>query len=294
MNLMQRSFAALTIISVLFGLSPIPVVRASSVTVTIDGVVQTSVYPGDLIRGTTFSAVYYVGEDGFRYVFPNEKTYKTWYSDANGNADFSTVKTLSDARLAAMQMGGNVTYQPGSKMIKINSDPKTYQVSPGGVLRWVTSEDVAVAVYGVTWNTQIDDVPDGFFTNYSIGSAIESIDDLDEAVCFDEGEPCSYTISDDKELTTYSMVMIDDMAYRDVTEGAGTVTTIHAGETVMFLNGDDVSHTATADDNSWGTGTMQAMGYFVRRFDTPGTYTYFCSYHPEMTGTVIVEEAMTM
>lgn len=287
MNLRSRSLAVFAMLGLLIQFTPVASVQASSVSVTIDGVVQTTIYPGDLIRGTTFSAVYYVGEDGFRYVFPNDKTYFTWYEN------FDSVKTISDADLATIQMGGNVTYQPGSKMIKINSDPKTYQVSPGGVLRWVTSEDVAVAVYGVTWNTQIDDVPDGFFTNYSIGSAIESIDDLDEAVCFDEGEMCSYTISDDKELSTYSMVMIKDMAFEDIS-ASESVTTISAGQTVMFFNMDDVNHTATADDNAWGTGTLKPGQYFVRRFDTPGTYTYFCSYHPEMTGTVIVEEAMTM
>lgn len=296
MNHISRSFASLTIMSVLVGLLPIPAANAApfDVTLIIDGVVQTSVYPGDLVRGTTFSAVYYVGEDGFRYVFPNEKTYKTWYSDEHGNADFSTVKILSDANLAAMQMGGNVTYRPGSKMIKINSDPKTYQVAAGGVLRWVTSEEVAVAIYGTDWNTKIDDVADGFFTNYEIGTAIESIDDLDEAVCFDKYEPCDYTISDDKDLTMYSMVIIEDMAFRDVTAGTGTVTTIQVGDTVMFFNTDNTTHTATADDASWGTGTIQEMGNFVRRFDEPGTYTYFCSYHPEMTGTIIVEEALTM
>lgn len=243
--------------------------------------------PGDLIRGTTFSAVYYMGEDGFRYVFPNDKTYFTWYSD------FSNVKMVSDADLAMIQMGGNVTYRPGSRMIKINSDPKTYQVAVGGELRWVASEEVAVAVYGADWNTKIDDVADGFFGNYTVGSAIESVDDLDEAICFDGGEPCEYTISHDKELSDYTRITIQNMMYNGAMDGENTVV-IQAGQTVRFFNADDVKHTATADDNSWGTGTMNSGDSFVRRFDEPGTYTYFCSYHPEMTGTVIVEEVATM
>ena len=36
---------------------------------------------GDLIRGTSFSTVYYYGSDGMRYTFPNEKSYFSWYTD---------------------------------------------------------------------------------------------------------------------------------------------------------------------------------------------------------------------
>jgi len=91
------------------------------------------IQPGDLIRGTSFPAVYYYGRDGFRYVFPNDKAYFTWYSD------FSSVKWISDADMGKVQIGGNVTYRPGVKMIKINSDPKTYAISRGGKLRWGTA-----------------------------------------------------------------------------------------------------------------------------------------------------------
>ena len=84
---------------------------------------------GDLVRGQSFPAVYYVGRDGFRYVFPNDKAYFTWYSN------FDNVKWLSDPDLGTLQIGGNVTYRPGAKMIKINSDPKVYAVGENGSLR---------------------------------------------------------------------------------------------------------------------------------------------------------------
>src|SRR3989344_4361505 len=58
---------------------------------------------GDLIKASQ-PAVYYYGSDGKRYVFPNEKTYKTWY------ADFSAVKVITDAELATYAIGGNATY----------------------------------------------------------------------------------------------------------------------------------------------------------------------------------------
>ncbi|MBI4457398.1 hypothetical protein HY633_00350 [Candidatus Uhrbacteria bacterium] len=146
---------------------------------------------GTLVKSPTLSAaVYYVGGDGKRYVFPNEKTYKTWY------ADFSQVVTITPAELTALGIGGNVTYKPGAKMVKITTDPKVYAVGKGGALRWVTSEAVAVALYGSAWNTKIDDVPDAFFTNYKTGTDITSSGDFSPA-----GESSQATsINDDKGL----------------------------------------------------------------------------------------------
>jgi hypothetical protein len=129
---------------------------------------------GDLIKAST-PAVYYYGADGKRYVFPNEKTYYTWYSD------FSSVKTITDAELAAVQIGGNVTYKPGVKMVKITTDPKVYAVGANGTLRWVTSEAVAIALYGTNWNKMIDDVADSFFVNYTVGAAINSASEFSPA-----------------------------------------------------------------------------------------------------------------
>lgn len=67
-------------------------------------------------------AVYYLGADGKRYVFPNQKTYMTWYSN------FSTVKVVSSTEMSSYPIGGNATYRPGTKMIKITTDPKVYAV----------------------------------------------------------------------------------------------------------------------------------------------------------------------
>lgn len=126
---------------------------------------------GDLIRalGTeTQGAVYYYGGNGKRYVFPNEKTYRTWY------LDFSTVKTITLAELQTLPLGGNVTYKPGARLVKITTDPKVYAVDAHSTLRWVETEAVAAALYGADWNTKVDDIPDAFFINYKVGSPIPS------------------------------------------------------------------------------------------------------------------------
>ncbi len=122
---------------------------------------------GTLIKASG-QAVYWYSKDGKRYVFPDEKTYRTWY------ADFSGVKTVTDAELASLPIGGNVTSRPGAKLLKIMTDPKTYAVDAHGTLRWVTSESVAAQLYGADWNRKVNDVPDAFFTNYAVGTPIDA------------------------------------------------------------------------------------------------------------------------
>ena len=122
---------------------------------------------GDLVKASG-PAVYYYATDGKRYVFPNEKSYLSWYKD------FSTVKTITDAELAALTIGGNVTIRPGTKLVKITTDPKTYAVTQGGVLRWIQSEDIAKALYGNNWAQRVVDVPDAFFVNYTVGSPVST------------------------------------------------------------------------------------------------------------------------
>lgn len=114
------------------------------------------------------TAVYDVGGDGKRHAFPNDKVYFTWH------ADFSGVQTVSAATLAAIPLGQNVTYRPGSKLVKFTTLDKVYAVALGGTLRWVTTEDVAQGIYGPTWNKDVDDIPDTFFSDYQMGADISS------------------------------------------------------------------------------------------------------------------------
>ncbi len=123
---------------------------------------------GDLIKKDGLSAVYYLGEDGKRYVFPNEATYKSWYSD------FSGVVTISSDELASYPLGGNVVVRPGTKLVKITTDPKVYAVEANGTLRWVQTEADAIALYGANWASRVIDVADSFFTNYTIGTPLAS------------------------------------------------------------------------------------------------------------------------
>lgn len=127
---------------------------------------------GDLIKGTETDTVYYFF-NGSRYVFPTEKTYKSWY----GN-DFSKVKTIPMEQLVTYPLGRqNITYRPGIQLLKITTDPKTYAIGKGGKLRWVQNEAVAILLFGNDWAKQVHDLPDPFFINYSIGNPISSPSD---------------------------------------------------------------------------------------------------------------------
>ncbi len=130
--------------------------------------VSAEVAAGTLIRGS-LPTVYYVGTDGRRHPFPNARVYATWYSD------FSSVRRISDAELGTIPLGGNVTVRPGERMVKVESDPKTYAVSRGSVLRWVTGEAVARTLYGTDWYLKIEEVSSALFGNYTVGEPITEV-----------------------------------------------------------------------------------------------------------------------
>lgn len=180
-DLLRKSFSVLTVAAT--------IVYSVGLTAFVP-TASAAVASGSLIKASG-AAVYYMGADGKRYVFPDQKTYFTWYGD------FSSVITITDAELASITIGGNVTYRPGAKMGKINTDPKVYAISAHGVLRPIASEAVAAAIYGAAWATMVQDISDAFFTNYTIGAAINSAADYDRAAEL----AAATSINVDKQLT---------------------------------------------------------------------------------------------
>jgi len=66
--------------------------------------------------------------------------------------------------------------------------------------------------------------------------------------------------------------------------------TVQAGGKVIWQNQDSAPHTATADDDSWDTGTIEKGKTGSETFKEAGTFTYYCEIHPTMHGTVEVVE----
>lgn len=63
---------------------------------------------------------------------------------------------------------------------------------------------------------------------------------------------------------------------------------IEEGGKVIWVNRDSAPHTATADDGSFDTGTIETDKLKSESFKQSGTYAYFCEIHPDMHGTIEV------
>jgi len=78
-------------------------------------------------------------------------------------------------------------------------------------------------------------------------------------------------------------VKIDNFSF-----GPGTLT-VPAGTTVTWTNRDDIPHTVVSTDGVFKSKVLDTDEKFSFTFSKPGTYPYFCSIHPKMTGKVIVQ-----
>ncbi len=66
--------------------------------------------------------------------------------------------------------------------------------------------------------------------------------------------------------------------------------TVQVGGKVIWLNQDTAPHTATADDGSFDTGTLERGKLKSETFKQAGIFAYHCEIHPTMHGTVKVVE----
>jgi plastocyanin len=63
---------------------------------------------------------------------------------------------------------------------------------------------------------------------------------------------------------------------------------VAAGTELTWTNSDKAPHTATAEDESFDTGTLKRGDEQAIALDDPGTYAYYCRFHPFMKATVDV------
>jgi amicyanin len=67
--------------------------------------------------------------------------------------------------------------------------------------------------------------------------------------------------------------------------------TIPVGTTVTWINEDDAPHTVASSSKLFKSKALDTRDKYSFTFTAPGTYAYFCSLHPHMTGAVVVEAA---
>ncbi len=117
-----------------------------------------------MIQGS--NTVYLYTADGRRHAFFNEKHYQSWFSD------FAKIKIIPAPQLAAIPLGKNMRIRAGTWLVKITSDPKVYAVEPGGLLRWLKTEELARLLYGPNWTQRVIDLDVTVFNDYWIGPPV--------------------------------------------------------------------------------------------------------------------------
>lgn len=66
--------------------------------------------------------------------------------------------------------------------------------------------------------------------------------------------------------------------------------TVKVGTTVTWTNQDGTTHTITSDDAVWDSGRVSPGGTYIRVFDKVGSFSYHCSIHTSMKGTIVVTQ----
>jgi len=92
-----------------------------------------------------------------------------------------------------------------------------------------------------------------------------------------------FTASAAQAPTSSTEVKIDNFSF------GPAALTVAAGTTVTWTNRDDIPHTVVSDDKAFKSKVMDTDEKFSFTFTKPGTYSYFCSVHPKMTGKVVVQ-----
>jgi len=87
----------------------------------------------------------------------------------------------------------------------------------------------------------------------------------------------------DQPAAANAEVKIDNFSF-----GPQTVT-VPVGATVTWVNHDDIPHTVVSTDGLFKSKVRDTDETFSYTFTKAGTYPYFCSVHPKMTGKVVVQ-----
>jgi 3',5'-cyclic-AMP phosphodiesterase len=88
----------------------------------------------------------------------------------------------------------------------------------------------------------------------------------------------------EEEMTTATAhdVVLDNFKF------APGMVNVTVGSTVTWTNRDDVPHNVVAVDRRFTSPVLDTGEQYSHRFDAAGTYDYFCSLHPRMTGRIVV------
>lgn len=155
-----------------------------------------------------------------------------------------------------------------SKVVTVGKMPHWIAVNPQGTTAWVTNEgsnDVSVvdiATGKVTATIPVGNAPRKIVVQQQVPTVAQQPTDKSPGFS----------------------TSIRGMAFAD------PVIRIKAGQQITWTNQDSVAHTVTSDQGLWDSGNIEPGKSYSVTMDKPGQYSYHCSIHPFMTGTIIVTQ----
>lgn len=139
---------------------------------------------GDKVRTRSSNTVYMMdaGSNGALIIRPfmNAQIFFTYESS------FDSILTLSEEQMALYPVGSPVLPKAGVTLVKFATNGNVYMTQDAGggvtVLRWITTEQIALDMYGPAWTEYVIDLPDTLFNKYLLGEPLEQATEADQTI----------------------------------------------------------------------------------------------------------------
>jgi plastocyanin len=229
-------------------------------------------------------------------------------SDGTGSGQFvSNISGLTTGTLyyvrayatnsAGTAYGNQVSFSTGSNQLAtltttaISAVTATTAVSGGTI---TDDGGSGITARGVCWGRASSPTIDSTHTSEGTGKGtyVSNLSGLDANTMYyvrayatnsigtSYGNELSFTTS---SVQSGNDVSISGMAFNP------QILTIQVNATVKWTNNDPVSHTVTSDNALFDSGAITPGTSYSHQFTSAGTFTYHCSIHPYMTGSIIVQ-----
>lgn len=194
--------------------------------------------------------------------------------------------------------GGSTTPPVGSngvRMVDFGFEPAAITVDAGTTVTWVNTGQARHTVAADDGSFHSPDVRAGatYQQAFSTPGTYSYFCDIHPEMkgtisvrgAAGEPPPAAPPTTEPPPVTASGDVRIADFSF------SPRSITITAGDSLTFVNTGAARHSATAKDGSFDTGLLSRGATSRRTFRNAGTFSYFCTIHPSMTGTVLVTGA---
>lgn len=136
------------------------------------------IFAGDLMRSQNFDTVYCITEDLTRRPYMDEISYFTTFRT------FTTVKWVADSTLAEFDIAPPMLPKEDVALVKFETDESVYYFSQDpldpthGILRWITTEELARYIAGDNWSDYVIDLNPTLFTRFDVEAPFLTLEDV--------------------------------------------------------------------------------------------------------------------